>query len=109
MTCEVNDIDPLVRIESQLSVLIPGIHLDATWHTPPSSPNTIVDQVHPKLYPWRPYHGSDLGPTHRGMDTGPLGVTCGVWQQGFGDRSFESSELRGGACIGFVPARPTDQ
>lgn len=30
MTCEVNDIDPLVRIESQSSVLIPGIHLDAT-------------------------------------------------------------------------------
>lgn len=50
-----------------------------------------------KSNPWRLHRGSNLAPTHRGMNTGPRGVfPRGVWHQGVGSGSFES-RLRGGA------------
>ena len=46
-----------------------------------------------KCDPWGPHCGSDLALTLRGMDTGPLGLSCG----GVGSWSLESWGLQGGA------------
>lgn len=78
-----------------------GCYLTCTNH-----PHTVTDQIHPlmatstrgnKSNQWRPHSGSDLALTHPGMDTGPLWVSCGVWHQGTGGRSFEYCGFEGGA------------
>ena len=72
---------------------------------PPNSKNQITSTIRglcwTKSNPWRPQCWLDLALTHWGIETGPLGVSCGVWHQGVGGRYL----LQGGPVrIRLVPS-----